>query len=130
MVLVLRAKSKLRFRRKVRWNGLKVPKLVNVSSLKDTKVKEKIQGIFERTNFDGTWNQFNTSVCQASGELFLVMLRVSIRIVLAKMFPKFASFWKPGAESTGSSWMHLRKTEQYYCSHLKMLSYHCSTISA
>lgn len=46
-------------RHNVRWNKVKIPKCVNVSKLKDPKVKEELQGVFERTNFYGPWDQFD-----------------------------------------------------------------------
>lgn len=40
--VMLRAYLKYRVRRKVRWNGVKVPKSVNVSKLKDFKLREEL----------------------------------------------------------------------------------------
>lgn len=60
-LMMLRVKLKLLVRHQVKWNWIKAPKRVNISRLKDPKVKEKIQGVFERDNFDGIWDQFKTN---------------------------------------------------------------------
>lgn len=116
--MMLRAKLKLEVRCKVRWNGVKVSKRVNLK-LKDPKVKEKLQSVFERTNFDGTWDQFKTSVCQASAEI--------LGCVECKHLDWFdendLSSWKSGTKHTRSTLVHLRKTEQCCCSHLKSFYY-------
>lgn len=111
---MLRAKLKLEVRCKVRWNGVKVSKRVNLK-LKDPKVKEKLQRVFERISFDGTWDQLKTSIYQASAEI--------LGCVECKHRDWFdendLSFWKSGTKHTRSTLVHLRKIEKCCCSHLK-----------
>lgn len=123
-LMMLRMKLKLPVRHQVKWNGIKAPKRVNISRLKDPKIKEKLQGVFGINNFDGIWDQFKTNA-----EVLGYVDR-NIGISLIKIIPKLISFWKPGTNHTKGTSVHLRNTERCCSSLLKMLSYHCCIISA
>lgn len=59
---LVRAKFKLRIRKKVRMSGVKVPKRLDVSKLKCEAVRKSLQEKLNETHFDGTWEQFKTTV--------------------------------------------------------------------
>lgn len=49
---------------------------------------------------------------------------------LGKIIPKLESFWKSRTKHTRCTWVYLRKIEQCYFSHLKMLGYHYTSQNA
>ena len=59
---LVRAKFKMRIRKKVRLNGVKVPKRLDVTKLKCEAVRESLQEKLNETHFDGTWEQFKTTM--------------------------------------------------------------------
>ena len=63
---LVRAKLKLRIMRKSRYQGVKVPKRIDVSKLQDSNVREDLQKALEDEQYDGTWDKFKTEVYNAS----------------------------------------------------------------
>ena len=59
---MLRAKLKIIIRRKVRVNGVKVPKRIDVSKLQDSDVRKNLCDAFDSLEFDGTWEYFRDQV--------------------------------------------------------------------
>jgi hypothetical protein len=52
--------------RKSRYQGVKVPKRIDVSKLHDSNVREDLQKALEDEQYDGTWDKFKTEVYNAS----------------------------------------------------------------
>ena len=59
---LVRGKMKLRIMRKKRSEGIKVPKRIDVSSLKDPEARNNLQKAFEDVEFDGSWDKFKFEV--------------------------------------------------------------------
>lgn len=61
--MMVRAKLKIVIRRKARYNGVKVPKRIDVSKLKDPDVKDALKTAFDQTDFTNcSWERFKTLV--------------------------------------------------------------------
>ena len=59
---LVRAKIKMRIRKKIRTTGVKVPKRIDVSKLQNKEVRETLSNTFDNIIFDGTWEHFKTQV--------------------------------------------------------------------
>ena len=59
---LVRGKLKLHVRRKTRSQGIKFPKRIDVSRLRDMSVRKELQEALESEQFDSTWDQFRTKI--------------------------------------------------------------------
>ena len=67
--LMVRAKLKVSIRRKSRFNGVKVPKRIDISRLKDTDVRDALKSEFDQTDFSGCdWGSFKKLVYDKGSE--------------------------------------------------------------
>ena len=66
---LVRGKSKLCIRKKIRLSGVKVPKGLDVSKLQDPNMRYIVRDKLDRLDFDSIWDQFKErvySVCLES----------------------------------------------------------------
>ena len=66
---LVRGKLKLRIRRKVRMNGVKVPKRLDVSKLAKQETRTVLSDLMDNVNLDGTWVDFKTQVYRVGVEV-------------------------------------------------------------
>ena len=59
---MVRGKFKCRIRKKIRFEGVKIPKSINVSKLKDPVIRETVSAKLDSLVFDGTWKNFKDQV--------------------------------------------------------------------
>ena len=66
---LVRGKFKLRIRKKIRTNGVKVPKRINVLRLKQKDTCKAFSDKMDTVIFDGTWDDFKNQVYQVGVDL-------------------------------------------------------------